>query len=41
VSVGDMLGFFLSVQQGNGAQGNTQWPDFRSYEQITIVGPGS
>jgi hypothetical protein len=41
VGVNDMLGFFLSLQQGNGAQGNTQWPDFRSYEQITIVGPGS
>ena len=41
VGTGDALGFFLSIQQGNGAQGNTQWPGFRTYETITIVGPGS
>lgn len=41
VSAGDALGFFLSLQQGNGAQGNTQWPAFRTYESISIVGPGS
>lgn len=41
VGAGDMLGFFLSLQQGNGAQGNTQWPSFRTYESIGIVGPGS
>lgn len=32
------LGFFLSLQQGNGAQGNTQWPGFRDYRIIDIVG---
>lgn len=40
-SAGQALGFFLSLQQGNGAQGNTQWPGFRDYEIIGIVGPPS
>lgn len=36
------LRFFLTLQQGNGAQGNTQFPNFRSYQQITIKRmPGS
>lgn len=33
---GERLGFFLSLQIGNGAQGNTQWPGFRDYRMITI-----
>jgi hypothetical protein len=33
---GQQLGFFLTLQQGSGAQGNTQWPGFRSYRKITI-----
>lgn len=43
-TAGERVGFFLSLQQGNGAQGNTQWPGFRTYEPIDIVGlpgPGS
>jgi hypothetical protein len=35
---GDPLGFFLTLRMGNGAQGNTQWPGFRDYRQITIAG---
>ena len=35
-AAGDPLGFFLSLQVGNGAQGNTQVPGFRAYEQVTI-----
>ena len=36
---GQQLGFFLSLLNGNGAQGNTQVPGFRQYQQITIAGP--
>jgi len=35
-AAGQQLGFFLTLQQGSGAQGNTQWPGFRSYRKITI-----
>jgi len=35
-AAGQQLGFFLTLQQGSGAQGNTQWPGFRSYLKITI-----
>lgn len=41
VAVGDEVAFFLTLQNGNGAKGNTQVPGFRSYRWITIVGPGS
>jgi hypothetical protein len=37
-SAGDRLGFFLTLQVGNGAQGNTQVPGFRIYQPITITG---
>ncbi|HSG06874.1 MAG TPA: hypothetical protein VLA36_00855 [Longimicrobiales bacterium] len=32
----DLLGFFITLQSGNGAQGNTQFPGFRQFKQITI-----
>lgn len=32
------LGFFLTLRIGKGAQGNTQFPGFRDYRIITIVG---
>ena len=35
---GDSFGFFLTLQSGNGAQGNTQVPGFRSYQTIQVVG---
>ncbi len=35
-SQGDMPGFFLTLQLGNGAQGNTQWPGFLEYMKVTI-----
>ena len=35
---GDVFGFFLSLQSGNGAQGNTQVPGFRNYIGFTVVG---
>jgi len=38
-AAGQQLGFFLTLRVGNGAQGNTQVPGFRSYRQITITGP--
>lgn len=34
----DMLGFFITLRVGNGAQGNTQWPGFRNFRNLTIVG---
>ena len=40
-SVGQSLGFYLTLQQGNGAQGNTQWPNFRTYEPITLADPAN
>ncbi len=36
VGPGDILGFFLTLRSGNGAQGNTQFPGFRIFESITI-----
>jgi hypothetical protein len=36
---GDQIGFFVTLRVGKGAQGNTQYPDFRSYCTISIV-PG-
>lgn len=33
---GQPLGLFLTLQQGNGAQGNTQWPQFRQYLEIVV-----
>jgi len=38
-SAGQPLGFFLTLRVGNGAQGNTQVPGFRTYRSITIAGP--
>jgi hypothetical protein len=38
-TAGQQLGFFLTLRVGNGAQGNTQVPNFRTYRQITITGP--
>ncbi|MBT8404907.1 MAG: Ig-like domain-containing protein, partial [Gemmatimonadetes bacterium] len=38
VGTGDTFGFFLSLQSGNGAQGNTQVPAFRVYQDFTVVG---
>jgi hypothetical protein len=35
---GDPVGFFLTLRVGEGAQGNTQFPGFRQYAGITIVG---
>ena len=32
------FGFFLTLQSGNGAQGNTQVPAFRQYLDFTVVG---
>jgi len=36
---GDEIGFFVTLRVGKGAQGNTQYPDFRTYCTISIV-PG-
>jgi hypothetical protein len=36
-SVGQTVGLFLTLQTGNGASGNTQWPGFRSYLAVTIA----
>jgi hypothetical protein len=38
VSAGDTFGFFLTLQSGNGAQGNTQVPGFRVYRNVTVAG---
>ena len=38
VTTGDDVGFFLTLRIGNGAQGNTQFPGFREYTNIRIVG---
>ena len=35
-SAGDALGFYLTLRVGNGAQGNTQVPGFRSYRSIIV-----
>lgn len=37
VGAGDPLGLFLSLVNGNGAQGNSQWPGFRNYLAITVA----
>jgi hypothetical protein len=34
---GDKIGLFLTMQTGNGAAGNTQWPAFRQYLEIRIA----
>jgi hypothetical protein len=31
------IGFYLVLQMGKGAQGNTEWPDFRVFQPITIT----
>lgn len=31
------VGFYLVLQMGNGAQGNTEWPGFRLFQPITIT----
>ncbi|MDH3457859.1 MAG: hypothetical protein OER90_13555 [Gemmatimonadota bacterium] len=36
IQLGQTLGFYVVVQMGNGAQGNSEYPDFRVYERITI-----
>jgi hypothetical protein len=36
IELGETLGFYVVVQMGNGAQGNSEYPDFRVYESITI-----
>lgn len=36
LGVGDVVGMFLRLAVGNGAQGNTIYPDFRVYLPITI-----
>ncbi|MDH5643000.1 MAG: hypothetical protein OEY63_02275 [Gemmatimonadota bacterium] len=41
VSFGDQIGVFVTLSLGKGAQGNTQWPEFRVYLPITILQPGS
>ncbi len=38
LTAGDAVGFFLTVQVGNGAQGNTQHPGFRVFRSITVEG---
>ncbi len=39
LELGDTVGFYLALQLGNGAQGNTEWPGFRIYHPLTL-GPG-
>jgi len=39
-AAGDPLGFFLTLHNGRGAWGGTNFPGFRDYYQITIAGPG-
>lgn len=36
LSAGSSVGVFLTLQVGSGAQGNTQWPQFRRYLEIQI-----
>ena len=36
LSAGAKVGLFLTLQTGGGAAGNTQWPGFRQYLEITI-----
>jgi hypothetical protein len=36
LSAGDKVGVFVTLQLGNGAQGNTQYPGFRNYLEIMI-----
>jgi hypothetical protein len=36
LSSGESVGVFLTLRIGNGAQGNTQFPGFRDYEEIII-----
>lgn len=38
-SPGQTLGMFLTLQTGNGATGNTQFPGFRQYQRIRIASP--
>jgi len=35
---GSRVGLFLTLQTGSGATGNTQWPGFRRYQEIAIIG---
>jgi hypothetical protein len=35
-SAGQSLGFFVTLRVGNGAQGNTQWPGFRVFQNMII-----
>jgi hypothetical protein len=35
-AAGDVVPLFLTLRQGRGAAGNTQWPDFRVYHKVTI-----
>jgi len=32
----EIVGFYLALQMGKGAQGNTEWPGFRIFKRITI-----
>ncbi|MGH7677130.1 MAG: hypothetical protein ACRENU_01610 [Gemmatimonadaceae bacterium] len=36
LAAGSRVGLFLTLQTGAGAAGNTQWPGFRMYQEITI-----
>ena len=36
LAAGGKVGVFLTLQVGSGAQGNTQWPQFRQYLEIEI-----
>jgi len=36
LSVASNVGLFLTLQTGSGATGNTQWPQFRRYQEILI-----
>jgi hypothetical protein len=36
LTAGSKVGLFLTLQTGSGAAGNTQWPGFRKYLEITI-----
>jgi hypothetical protein len=37
LELGDATGFFVVVQQGNGAKGNTEWPGFRVWQTFDIT----
>lgn len=36
LSAGGKVGLFLTLQTGSGATGNTQWPQFRQYLELSI-----